>query len=584
MSYPLALRVPAQAGEPADSLLHRLAARWGLSRPEFQKLIRLDERERKRGAHTQWLATLAGLDEYQLLAATPRRLTTRRRVIIGEAWTDVADVAPSGARFCPGCLREDSFASDAADLKIWSRPEWSVRSIATCVRHRALLMGACGHCGEVPGVSNPSIGRCACGRCLADTPTPTFVSRVDEVLGGAIQGVTTTFHTSSSGLHQISAFLRRLGGLTLGWAERRPMEEGEALTLREAGLELAEGGEGALFSALDGILRDGPLGRCGKPGLTSSYGWVWRSWLGVPPSSGLDAAARSSLLKHATASGIQVSQPGRGVTLTASRAILGAGHDRTRRLLEGVGLLCGNELRGRPMSVDESRVKALSDRLTGLLTAGQAARVLGVGKTQFRALRACEIIRPSISLPVGSRELFSSSDLTDLLSRLKGTMQFSALPDGWLSLPQACQRCSVPLSRAVTARLQGRIPGAGEIERSGLAGALIRIDDARSLKRKAVDTIKAAADALGLHYEAAAWLTRHGHLGSEGKKVDARRIAQFGRCYATTAHLADGLGCTTKIAYRKLIGAGLKPAFGPPECRQAIWKRSEVRLALACDC
>lgn len=302
------MRVEVHVGEPADSVLHRLASRWDMPTRQFQRLVGIKEVDRRRGHHAGHLARLLGRQDHSLGDATPVR-QTRRRVRIGQAWTDAADMAPSGSRYCPACFRED--------VQAWSRMEWRPRSIVSCIRHERLLLDHCVACGASASLYNPEVFKCHCGADLREAEAPAFSSQADRLLQDLISSGACSLATAEIGLHQLSGFLARLGTCDLGWHSRRPTDTFDILRLRETGINLASSGE-ELVRTLDAVVEGAPPGACGLPGLTSSYGWIWRAWLSLPSCHGLEASTRKALLAHAEAAGVYVSFPNGGVTLAST--------------------------------------------------------------------------------------------------------------------------------------------------------------------------------------------------------------------------------------------------------------------------
>lgn len=565
MTAVLPIRVQGQAGEPADSLLHRLASRWGMPTGEFQQLIGLKEVDRRRGSHASLLAALLGLDEVEVARATPH-LMTRRRVSIGKAWTDVRDVAAASLRYCPYCFREG--------LHHWSRTEWAIKSVASCTLHNCLLLDRCFICGESPGLHNPSVGQCRCGSELAQGEAPSFTSEVDSLLLELISTGCSTLVSAEVGLLQISSFLTRLGAIERGWSEQRP-ESADGLLFREQGLRVARAPE-QITRLLDKVLAESPLGRSGKRGLTSSYGWIWTSWLCVAPANLLDAEGRLTLLRHAESYGIQTTR-NVGVTLETSRAILGAGHDRTRRLLKRYGQLKGNEVHGKPMQIDPEVLESIRADMRGLLTGLETAKFLGVGGVQLAALVEAGLIKTTTDGCFLDGVRYHRANLELLLKQLEPAGSAEEISDEWVQISKACQLSKVLLSQAVAAVKDGKLSSVRNCNLNGLLGIFVKMTEIRTLRSPRQDTIGFVAEALGVQREAASWLVRNGLLKGLQGRIDAKRMKDFRLRYATSAQAALQLGFHPKGVVRALSSMGLKPAFGRPECRQLLWRRSDLR-------
>lgn len=581
MTPRLPRRVPGEAGEPADSLLHRLGTRWGMSRDDFERFVGFGRSEMRRGAHVEALAAMAGVDAGALFAATPRREPGSRRMVVGAAWTDLSDMSGRRVRVCAECLHEDrrvaSRASASTASAAWCRPEWSVRSIATCVRHGILLTSACPSCDRDLDGANPAVDVCACGAQIPAGTRPAFESAADALLVGMIAGVPEPMF-AGAGLHQVSAHLTRLGAAARGWSEERAEAAGvELLAMRETGLALARGGARRLFEMLDTVLAQARPGGSGM-GITSAYGWMWRSWLGVPTANPLDARLRGEVLRHASGRGIRSQREPRHVTLAQAGAILGSGHERTRRIVAGAGMLDGGELRGVGMALDGARVTAVATALAGLVDATAAAEMLGVGRHRFREVARAGLVKPDRhAAAIGAGDLFHPDAMRSLVDRVAGAAPLlDRFPANCVPVPRASRDASVPLTALLAAMLDGRLHAVARTPGAGLGSLWMSVTEARRLASPA-RSVRWAAGELGLHYEAARWLAAEGLLGDVAGVVDPDVVAAFGAAFCTTAQAGRELGMPVRAVIARLRAAGCAPTFGPPLCRQAIWRRKLLR-------
>jgi len=552
-----------------------------MSREEFKRFVGFDRYDLRQGSYVDALATMAGIDGGVLGAVTPRREPGSRRVVVGRAWTDLSDMTGQRVRVCTVCLDEDRRAAGDAsvrtDLAAWCRPEWSVRSVATCTRHHVLLTSRCLECGKGLDGANPAIDVCACGGTLPTGAAAKFHSATDKLLADMIAGSDEAGMFAGAGLHQLSAHLTRLGGLASGWAEERPVTAGLGLlTMRDTGLALAT--DGATCAALDAIVAAAPAGRCGKPGITSAYGWVWRSWLGVPTVNPLDAGLRADLLKHAAENGIRPQRGPRDITLAQAGAMLGSGHTRTRRLVQSAGLIRAGELPGVAMSLDEAGIERIASTLAGLLGGRSAAAALGVGRPAFHALAEAGLAKPDpAAAAIGAGELWSAAELRNLVDRVAGSaLRLEETPVGCVPLPLASRNASVPLARLVRAMLEGHLTAVVRTAGDGLDSVWISVTEARRFASPPGISVRAAARRLGLHYEAARWLAAEGMLGATAGEVDASFVEAFAAAFVTAAQAARALGVPSRVAAARLRASGHTPTFGPPACRQSIWRREAL--------
>lgn len=578
------MRVPIKAGEPAGSLLHRLGTRWSMSRAQFERFVGMCPSEVGRGERLADLAGLARADLSDLRAATPFRDTKSRVVRVGAAWTDVADLTGRSLRICPSCIAADReaacLASQPERFAAWARPAWFVRSIATCTVHDRPLVGECQKCGARLGADGPAIDTCRCGVLQSEVLARGVPNRVDAVLLAMISGEDAPAEFTGAGLHHVSSHLVRLGSLSLGRSEYPPALTGSRrLELRDIGLEIVLAGDGRLFELLDDVVRGAPPGRSGQPGLVSSYGWAWRSWLGAPTGNALDRALCEKVRRHAELSGIRSPTTADGVTLGRARNILGSGHNRARRVVAGAGLLSGAELRGTPMSIERGRVEALATELADLLDGTMAARRLGIGRTQFRSLVAGGLVRPhELAERLDGRSRFSLSAVDALTaSAASGLPALARPPSGCVSLPIACRNASLSLAVALRAIVDGRLVPVAWTGGHRLDAVWVTVRDLRVLVPPKGNTAAYAARELELHYEAALWLAREGMLGAGPGEVDPLHVERFAACFCTSAQLGRMLAISGKAAAAACRDAGLVPAFGPPGCRQSVWSLEAIR-------
>lgn len=100
-------------------------------------------------------------------------------------------------------------------------------------------------------------------------------------------------------------------------------------------------------------------------------------------------------------------------------------------------------------------------------------------------------------------------------------------------------------------------------------------------------TIEDVSDVLRLHPEATSWLVRQGILATvtaeKGKRVLATSIDAFKARFIRCADLAKECGTSPKALAADLARCGVLPTFGPLQCRQTLFARSEVEF-LQCQC
>lgn len=582
----LPLRVRNENKEPAPSLEHRLAARWSMTVTSFRKRIGLKDTGWRSIAELERLASLSGRDFETLHASTPMRANRARRVSIGSAWTDLSDWSGRVRRYCPTCMAQDrSVARDTGSpvkLAAWSRPQWSVKSIKSCVLHECLLISSCPECGHDAGIEDPKLDQCRCGRRLWNCAAPPSKSLSDRLLQSLIEGRGEHPNFLGAGLSQISRHLLRIAAMGQGWRAERPIMDNRGGDPRDSGLAMLLGGNTKIQQLFDQILSDARPGPSGKIGLMAGYGWVWKSWLGVPSSDPLDAQLRDRLLHHARSAGIIGSKGDSSVSLGTACKMLGTGHERGRRIVVNAELVAGTPLQGVPMSVDAKRVESLAGKLAGLIDAQAAAAYFGIGRARFREMQLLGMVTPEATLEkVGAGRFYDPVKLKAFADKIAGNAKLiSTAPSDCLPLHQACRFTSMPITGVISAILDNKLLPSARTKGPPLACLWFQKDCLRRSIRPRRLTVRIAAKALDLHYEAARALTSMGELGSRPGFVDEAGVTRFKRMYITANQAGAAVGASGRFASALLISLDVAPVFSPPMCRQRIWSRQVAMVGM----
>jgi len=521
-----------------------------------------------------------------LIAASPRRETGTRIVTIGNAQTRLGDWTISSRRYCPECFAQDRVMASGREAKwsAWHRNHWDVLSITTCTEHQRQLVTGCPVCGSALGWSKVPLDRCACGADLVAYPDNERQQvKLDAVFTDMVTGAQTMLPRLQGKLmSHASAYYTYLGGIKLGWRESLPPRGAMAWLQRDAGFAIDSAGDKAITARLDMILQGRPAPTNGRNlGLMAAYGWVWRSWLGVPIANPMVTELRAKLLEHAEANGV-IAKGERsrvGMTLGEARQALGSGHNRTRRLMAAEHLLAPQARRGVAMTIDAERVRELAIHRGHLVDARTAANLLGIARGQFRALAAAGIVAADKRMmELDGVKLYDPDALATMISSLTEKLpRLLSLSARCARLPDACRDESASLVAALRAIGNGTLFPVATVPGTGLRMLVVVTQELRHL-RTARLTVMEAARQLDLHPEAARWLAKRGLFRSGDAVVDQSAVDGFRAKFCTAAQIGLALGITGRQASANMRTQNIIPVFGPPGCRQSIYRHSDAAL------
>jgi hypothetical protein len=371
----------------------------------------------------------------------------------------------------------------------------------------------------------------------------------------------------------------------LGWAvlagrrDRAALVDREARTIaRDVGMSAIADWPRSFRLALDSAFETRPAES--PDGLLAAYGWIYSEWAYLPPRSDLDRAVRDELALHAAANTVVAAdEPLFGaeglaaVNMTEAARTMGMGYARARGVLDGRGAIPPGVRRGVAFPLRPEDVPGP----VGRLAPGRAAQEwLGVGRKQARAIRR--------ALSDGSADLAWADGL--LAAARRGVPEVDVVAAGLSPLPGACRSAGVGLAVACRGLLDGRLrPVAVRRGHATLAGVLVRAGDVRALRVGEPVSVETAAAMLDLHHEAARWLVREGTLtarpGRRTRRIEIGSVTAFDAKFATSARLAKERGGSSRSVVHALTKEGVAAVFGPPACRQCIFRREEVEFALS---
>lgn len=588
----LRLRVRPIAGEPAHSIAARLAARHRIPIGSFLQPLGLDIRALAAGKRDARLAALSSIDASAIAQETAHSTGHGQSVVLCGEPLSWVDWSVSPRRICPACLYEDRIRAEGETVgwSAWHRTWWDVRVIHTCPDHGQALISRCPQCDEALGWTAGAIDHCSRGHLLADDVAPTYSdTSADSYLRGRLLSPQTRVKNAfldELSLGDAARVMERIGAIALdGWRLQFSStgEDQERTRRKNAGLLLSEALEPQMDRILDEVLRNAPEG---ARGLVANYGWIYRSWLGVPSADQSRGSLHSILMRHAARHGLIASAEhevtATTVNLKTAAAALAKGRTSTRSIASAAGILPPGSRRGVAFHIDASKLAGLGRRI-GALVAGQtAAKLLGIGRSQFRSLVEQGLVRPDEeAIRLGCGSLFAPDVLSDFITRLSaGAPVVSGAPSRSMPVPIACRTMGIPMWRVCQLILRQELfPVACHERKVGIAGIMVattEIGKVRPPRKRPVETV---AQALRIHPEAASQLLKLGAFG-QPPDVSAESIAAFEKHYAKPADLADAPGASGRSVIRILAKANVIPAFGPPQCRQVFFLRNLAKTLL----
>ncbi|MFL6846305.1 MAG: hypothetical protein ACJ8ER_15665 [Allosphingosinicella sp.] len=431
------------------------------------------------------------------------------------------------------------------------------------------------HCGACGGLQTWRRGLlcCRCGaqhdRSAAEDADPSVASYILSRLSyGPVMSVPIL---DAMALVDAIRTMELLGATRLEWRAVKPRrKETEVLADRQDGLSVAIGWPASFRGTLDALVAKRPA--AAAEGLMATYGWLYSEiCVGDAPRAAADLVA-PVLREHAVANGVIARDEERlgakvppTITATEVARRLGRSYATTRRLLDECDAVPDGSRRGVPFAIDPQIVAGV-DRLRR--KSPQSS--LRVGRTQARGL-----MRDSQIAELVGVEKLSGEDLAGaVLARATAVAADNLLP-----LPVACRNMSVPLATACRGILADKIKvgRCGTVD-DGLQAAMVRQSDLAELREpdEALG-VQAVARLGGIHHEAALHLVREGVFGPQAHgRVARAEVSRFFKDHVTAAELARARRTSGAKVSRTLAAAGIRPKFGPPECRQLIYLRADV--------
>lgn len=589
----LRLRVLLHDGEPAHSLVARLASRHGENIPRFLNAHRLDLRGLALGKSVVQLAVLASTDADLLTSNTASLTGVGQNILLRDEHLSWLDWSINPRRVCPACLfndREDA-DSNGVEWVAWHRSWWDVNCILVCPIHACLLIKQCPQCCCELDWSTTSIDRCSNGHLLAKRH---FDRRVDTM---ADQYLFQRFNQSKTGttnrlLDQLTVgnaakVIERLGAVAeLQWSANLPSTSDLHLAAhrRSVGFSMSLDVENNFWLALDDVIACVPgLNR----GVIKNYGWIYRNWLRLPGTDHSGGQLRKILLAHAAVN--EITAPGerfpttRALSLKTTSAKIGRSRAYTRRVAFSEGLVPNGSRPGVPFLIDTAKMDQIGAHVAALVDSKTSAKILGIGRRQFRMLvEVGLIVADEKAKRFGFDRAFTQTHLHNFCERLASYVPVAKCTShSAVNLPAACRAAGVAISEVCRAIIDGTVvPVSRSSTKNGIAALMLLPQDLNALKKPRSRPVAQIAAALGIHLQAASQLIKAGGFG-QPPEVSTASIAAFKVRFAKPVELAILSQRSGSSVIRQLALANCTPSFGPPHCRQLFYPRKTAKKILA---
>jgi hypothetical protein len=607
----LPLRLRTRLGEPAHGTLKRLASRHRETCPRaFGRSIGVAFNDLLVGRGHGRIASLAGVCEVSLARWTPQLDVISRTVKLGDDELLLNDWSSRKRRWCSDCFRDDRHdhcvRGQAVEFSPWHRAIWDVGSVRTCSKHALELSAACWRCERPQDWLAPALDRCACGADLASPQvrrSEEAVSPASDYIAGRLgQGDFAPISLLDNlKLKDAISVLEKLGhaqisGMNFHRGRATPEEVHRA---RDVGVEVALGWPNSMSAILTAVAKK-RRATTGKKGIMAAYGWVYSGWAASKLPSPFDLELRQVLRDHAIAH--EIIENGERLfgepaypdfNLTQAAKALGMSYDSGKRLLAERGLIGPALRRGVAAAVDRHVVLEISQQLSFKLDLQDVSGILGIGKSQTRAIVSQICLRD-----VGEQDNAPEITADVLRNFMQQIRHCCCVPDRTagnqigVALPKACQKMGVPIHVAVKAILGRRLKPTGfDRGARGLSQVLLELESLRPYRTRIEEfTAEAASQLIGLHPEAVRALVRRGYIPTRTctGKIAYAGVINFKERYVASAEIAAKLGVSSHRARVLMKAKGVPEIIGPPICRAIIFNRADVdncllELALSND-
>jgi hypothetical protein len=491
----LPLTVPLLWRETATSFTSRLAARNGLSAPDFCLDFGITYRGIVDGdpVALRMITDLGGVDRDDLAAWSPATMGGARLNFRGHLFHGKTLRNPD-IRGCPVCLREDAQNSKLPpEQSMGLRGHWSVPHVATCIRHDHPLVflyrdpHATARYDNAQHLASLSA---AIQNGNLDKPKEHPTSFEDWLEDRLSDGPGSDW-LSGHPLHAASVFCRLLGIalLRLDGLRLEHIAEESQHALYAQGFEVAERGEEAIRSALVRLQnlietpQDGP-----KKIFPTLYDRLSHDYADNP-----DYAAFRSILRDHMASSWPLG-PGdellgepvherRLHSVTTAAQETGVDPRRLRKLLIAAGLLTDDcQLPDTWAVFDAAQAEPVLRDLTALVSAKEFRDIIGATRSQFDLLVADGVLVPALETSETKSVWDPRTGTAFLTGLLRGAVQLRQPQHSWEHISKSAQRLKIGPGVIIQAIMDGRLHRIGNLEgRTGYAAVYVDHDEVARL-------------------------------------------------------------------------------------------------------
>ena len=495
MLEPLSLSVSLLWRETATSFTSRLAARNGLSAPDFCRDfgITFPAVVDSDPYALSVIATLGGVHPDELVAWSPIPAGSRLMNFRGHIFSGKTLRNPE-LRGCPICLREDAEKSTLPPEQAMAmRGHWVVPHVATCIRHDHPLVPLYRDPHATARYDNAqhlaSISAAIMGGDLdrsREDPT-SFEDWLDDRLADG------PGHDWLSGhpLHAASVFCRLLGisRLRLEGLRLDHIAQDSRHALYATGFEIAQRGEDAIRHLLSDLQKlvetpqDGP-----KKIFPALYDRLSHDYADNPDYD----VFRRILRDHMAATwplgpgdelmGEPVYERRLHSVTTASQET-GVDPRRLRKLLVAAGLLaedCG--LPDTWAVFDAAEADPIIRDLITLVPAKAFRDIIGATRSQFDLLVADGVLVPALETSETKSVWDPRAGAAFLAGLLRGAVQLRQPQHSWEHISKSAQRLKISPGVIIRAVLDGRLRRIGNLEgRTGYAAVYVDHDEVARL-------------------------------------------------------------------------------------------------------
>jgi len=263
-----------------------------------------------------------------------------------------------------------------------------------------------------------------------------------------------------------------------------------------------------------------------------------------------------------------------GVSLTSLAGRLGLGFERTKDMVVAHGGLSSAARRGVAAPVSPATVLEIVDARTGGMLVRDACATLGVGKRIVAEIADAALLHRTADGRFDRREVEGfAARLVKGSSPTGRLMPLTALARGGAgSVATLCGEVVSGRLLAAPLRHQPR-----RLDEIGLS-----CEQVAARRPGPPLTYRAIARRLGLREDVTRYLAGVGVLSDDAsRRPTLGGLTMYERDFVTTVELSRRCGVSARRVWLVLKDLDVVPVFGPPDCRQLIYRRPDAERALS---